>query len=66
MQAQQQAVVAQTQASQAADGLIELDLATLAHVGGGAPKGTWNDAGVLSAISSDESGDLEPAPKGTW
>jgi hypothetical protein len=58
MQAPQQAVVAQVQ------DLVELDLACLAHVGGGTPKGTWL-TGETETLSV-ESEDLEPTPKGTW
>ena len=38
MQAQSQNVVVNTQVE---EGLVELDLQSLVHVGGGAPKGTW-------------------------
>ena len=37
-------------------GPVELDVALLKHVGGGAPRGTW----------SPDSGDVVEAPRGTW
>ena len=46
------------------EGLVELDLQSLVHVGGGAPKGTWLvGQTVLVDVSAAE---VEPAPKGTW
>lgn len=50
--------------NQTEEGLVELDLQSLVHVGGGAPKGTWL-VDSLAAVSV-ESLDIEPAPKGTW
>ncbi|WP_423596625.1 hypothetical protein [Roseateles sp. MS654] len=64
MQAQPQNIAVNTQVE---EGLIELDLQTLVHVGGGAPKGTWlvgTDASVSLATTAAE--DVAPAPKGTW
>ncbi|MFX1680412.1 hypothetical protein PV762_14330 [Mitsuaria sp. CC2] len=61
MQAQPQNVAVNTQVE---EGLVELDLQSLVHVGGGAPKGTWLvGQSVLVDVSSAE---VEPAPKGTW
>ncbi|WP_431264467.1 hypothetical protein ACQ859_02480 [Roseateles chitinivorans] len=61
MQAQPQNVAVNTQVE---EGLVELDLQSLVHVGGGAPKGTWlvGQAVVVSVTA----GEVEPAPKGTW
>jgi hypothetical protein len=61
MQAQPQNVAVNTQVE---EGLVELDLQSLVHVGGGAPKGTWLvGQTVLADVSAAE---IEPAPKGTW
>ncbi|WP_343635248.1 hypothetical protein [Roseateles sp.] len=60
MQAQPQNVTVNTQVE---EGLVELDLQTLVHVGGGAPKGTWVVGGESLATTAV---DTEPAPKGTW
>ncbi|RZI59084.1 hypothetical protein [Roseateles sp. L2-2] len=61
MQAQPQNVAVNTQVE---EGLVELDLQSLVHVGGGAPKGTWLvGQSVLVDVSAAE---VEPAPKGTW
>ncbi|OWQ44763.1 hypothetical protein CDL60_23060 [Roseateles noduli] len=61
MQAQPQNVAVNTQVE---EGLVELDLQSLVHVGGGAPKGTWLvGQTVLVDVSAAE---VEPAPKGTW
>ena len=61
MQAQPKNVVVNTQAE---EGLVELDLQALEHVGGGAPKGTWLVGDAALAVTA--SVDIEPAPKGTW
>lgn len=58
MQAQPHNVVAQSEDLS----LVELDLETLSHVGGGTPKGTWNEPTVSVTLAVD----LEPTPKGTW
>ena len=53
MQAQPQNVAVTTQVE---EGLVELDLQALVHVGGGAPKGTWlvgSDATVATTASTD-------------
>lgn len=43
------------------EGPFELDMADLAHVGGGLPKGTWSEVSALPK------GTWESAlPKGTW
>jgi hypothetical protein len=61
MQAQPQNVAVNTQVE---EGLVELDLQSLVHVGGGAPKGTWLvGQTVLVELTAV---DVEPAPKGTW
>ncbi|ANH69690.1 hypothetical protein [Mitsuaria sp. 7] len=61
MQAQPQNVAVNTQVE---EGLVELDLQSLVHVGGGAPKGTWlTGQTVFVDVSAAE---VEPAPKGTW
>ncbi|WP_377158806.1 hypothetical protein [Roseateles sp. UC29_93] len=61
MQAQPQNIAVNTQVE---EGLVELDLQSLVHVGGGAPKGTWLvGQTVLVDVSAAE---VEPAPKGTW
>ncbi|OWQ85107.1 hypothetical protein CDN99_23165 [Roseateles aquatilis] len=65
MQAQPNTVIVNAQTE---EGLIELDLQSLVHVGGGAPKGTWlvgADATATVALASLDAG-MEPAPKGTW
>ncbi|HEY1395853.1 hypothetical protein [Roseateles sp.] len=61
MQAQPQNVVVNTQVE---EGLVELDLQSLVHVGGGAPKGTWLVGQTVVVELSIA--DIEPAPKGTW
>lgn len=60
MQAQSQLFAAQ---SQPVEGLVELDLQCLVHVGGGAPKGTWGDTTETLSVASLET---TPAPRGTW
>ncbi len=62
MQAQPQNVAVTTQVE---EGLVELDLQALVHVGGGAPKGTWL-VGSDATVAATASADVEPAPKGTW
>lgn len=59
MQAQQSSAVAYTKDQ----GLVELDLESLALVGGGTPKGTWSESDVLSIAAAV---DTAPTPKGTW
>ncbi|MET0207972.1 MAG: hypothetical protein ABW220_02960 [Burkholderiaceae bacterium] len=62
MQTQHHSVVAQSEDQT----LVELDLAALAHVGGGTPKGTWNDPTLTSSLVVTLAIDLDPTPKGTW
>ncbi|WP_431259898.1 hypothetical protein ACQ86G_06910 [Roseateles chitinivorans] len=61
MQAQLQNVAVNTQVE---EGLVELDLQSLVHVGGGAPKGTWLVGQTVAA--GETAAEVEPAPKGTW
>ncbi|MDH0863059.1 hypothetical protein [Mitsuaria sp. GD03876] len=48
------------------EGLVELDLECLTHVGGGTPKGTWLTSQDVSLQSVAATGGVEPTPKGTW
>ncbi|ALV04621.1 hypothetical protein [Roseateles depolymerans] len=57
MQAQHTSVFSNTEEQ----ALVELDLEILVHVGGGTPKGTWNEESVAAAAV-----DTDPTPKGTW
>ncbi|SEK85490.1 hypothetical protein SAMN05216359_103348 [Roseateles sp. YR242] len=59
MQAQHPSVIANTEEQ----ALVELDLETLVHVGGGTPKGTWQEEALTVTV---ESVDTSPTPKGTW
>jgi hypothetical protein len=58
MQAQQTSVISNTEEQ----ALVELDLDVLVHVGGGTPKGTWNEDPVATVAAVD----TDPTPKGTW
>ncbi len=48
------------------EGLVELDLECLTHVGGGTPKGTWLVGDVVSELTVATTAGVEPTPKGTW
>ncbi len=61
MQAHEQAH-RQSVVFQPLNGPVELDPALLDLVGGGTPKGTWNEDPVISTLA----GGTEPTPKGTW
>lgn len=64
MNAQPNTVVAVESVEQ---GLVELDLECLSHVGGGTPKGTWlTGQDVTAQVAVASTAGVEPTPKGTW